>query len=112
MTLGRPLSFDPDAALDAAMEVFWSHGYEATSLQDLLKAMKLSKSSFYQAFGGKKELFLRCVARYRQKIGQGLTTLVENAASGRDIIEKVLVNAAAEARRPADFRRGCLLMNT
>jgi TetR/AcrR family transcriptional repressor of nem operon len=112
MTLGRPLAYDPDAALNAAMQVFWSQGYEATTLQDLLKAMGLSKSSFYQTFGGKKELFLRCISRYREKISQGLADLLESSDSGRSFIERMLLNSAAEARRANETRRGCLLMNT
>ncbi len=110
--MGRPLAYDPEKALDAAMQVFWSRGYEATTLQDLLQAMGLSKSSFYQAFGGKKELFLRCIARYREKIGQGLIELLGNSGSAREFIERMLLNSAAEARRPNEARRGCLLMNT
>lgn len=45
MNIGRPLEFDPEQALDSALTVFWSQGYEATSLQNLLDAMALSKSS-------------------------------------------------------------------
>ena len=55
-TVGRPLEFDPNAALEAAMHQFWSKGYEHTSLQDLVTAMNLSKSSLYQAFGSKQQL--------------------------------------------------------
>ncbi|GAB7024903.1 TetR/AcrR family transcriptional regulator [Geotalea toluenoxydans] len=106
------MAYDPDKALNAAMQVFWSQGYEATTLQDLLQAMGLSKSSFYQAFSGKKELFLRCISLYREKISQGLAELLENSVSGRDFIERMLLNSAAEARRTIDMRRGCLLMNT
>ncbi|ACM19518.1 helix-turn-helix transcriptional regulator, TetR family [Geotalea daltonii FRC-32] len=110
--MGRPLAYDPEKALDTAMQVFWSRGYEATTLQDLLQAMGLSKSSFYQAFGGKKEIFLRSMARYREKIGQGLSQLLENSGSAREFIERMLLNSAAEARRPNETRRGCLIMNT
>lgn len=94
------------------MQVFWSQGYEATTLQDLLKAMGLSKSSFYQTFGGKKELFLRCISRYREKVSKALADLLESSDSGRSFIERMLLNSAAEARRTNDMRRGCLLMNT
>ena len=111
MTLGRPLEYDPDQALEAAMQVFWLRGYEATSLQELLKAMELSKSSFYQGFGGKRELFLRCVNRYCEGMSAKLLTMLEEAASGRAFIERLLLNSASEARR-TDIRRGCLLMNT
>ena len=61
---GRPIEFDPDAALTDAMQLFWRKGYENTSLPDLLDAMQLSKSSLYQAFGSKQALFERCMTRY------------------------------------------------
>jgi len=111
MTSGRPLAYDPETVLEAAMHLFWLQGYEATSLQDLLKAMGLSKSSFYQAFGSKKELFLRCVNRYCRKMGDLLRGQLAEAASGRAFVEQMLLGAAAEARR-SEQRRGCLLMNT
>jgi TetR/AcrR family transcriptional repressor of nem operon len=111
MNHGRPLEYDPEKVLDAAMQVFWLHGYEATSLQELLRAMGLSKSSLYQGFGGKKELFLRCVNRYCDGMSARLEALLGESGSGLDFIEKLLLNAASEARR-TDQRRGCLLMNT
>lgn len=94
------------------MHQFWSCGYEATSLHDLLKVMGLSKSSFYQGFGGKKELFIRCINRYRGNMSDVLVGLLGKSKSGRMFIEKLLLNAAAEARQPEHLRRGCLLMNS
>jgi TetR/AcrR family transcriptional repressor of nem operon len=111
MKFGRPLEYDPDQALNAAMHVFWQHGYEATSLQALLQAMGLSKSSLYQGFGGKKELFLRCVDRYGEGIANTMQSLRDNTGSGVEFIEQLLLASASEARR-SGARRGCLLMNT
>jgi TetR/AcrR family transcriptional regulator, transcriptional repressor for nem operon len=111
MTHGRPLEYDPEKALDAAMQVFWVQGYEATSLQDLLKAMGLSKSSLYQGFGGKKELFLRCVDRYYERMSATLQPLLDRAGSGLEFIEELLLRTASEAGQN-DLRRGCMLMNT
>jgi TetR/AcrR family transcriptional repressor of nem operon len=54
---GRPREFNVVVARDAAMQLFWTQGYEATSLNDLLSAMNLSKSSFYQTFESKHALF-------------------------------------------------------
>ncbi|HVK08276.1 MAG TPA: TetR/AcrR family transcriptional regulator [Gemmataceae bacterium] len=62
--MGRPREFDPDAALDRAMEVFWRHGYEGTSIADLTAAMGINRPSLYAAFGDKKELFRKCLDRY------------------------------------------------
>lgn len=94
------------------MQLFWSQGYEATSLQDLLKGMGLSKSSFYQGFGGKKKLFVRCMGRYRDRMALLFADLMRETDSGRAFIEHILLGAASETLQPDNLRRGCLLMNT
>jgi TetR/AcrR family transcriptional repressor of nem operon len=111
MSIGRPLEFDPEQALDSALAVFWSQGYEATSLQNLLDAMALSKSSFYQAFHSKRALFERCLDRYRDQVASDFGARLNGAASGRVFIEDVLLGIADEARSRRK-PRGCLVMNT
>src|SRR5919204_2338880 len=61
---GRPRSFDADTALDRALDVFWRHGYEGTSLADLTAAIGINKPSLYAAFGNKEELFGKVLTRY------------------------------------------------
>ncbi len=61
---GRPISFDKEAALEAAMLLFWERGYEGTSMADLTQVMGLSPSSIYAAFGDKHTLFSLTVQRY------------------------------------------------
>lgn len=109
--VGRPLEFDPDAALEAAMQQFWSKGYEHTSMQDLLLAMNLSKSSLYQAFGGKQPLFRRCVSRYTDQIANGLREDLTSAPSGRRFIEAFLHSILKEGS-DGNGPRGCMVMNT
>jgi TetR/AcrR family transcriptional regulator, transcriptional repressor for nem operon len=108
---GRPLEFDPDAALDAAMQLFWRRGYENTSMQDLLEAMQLSKSSLYQAFGGKQALFERCMSRYGDYMIGELRDALEAAPSGMDFIRHFLESVLDEARGTCEAR-GCLVLNT
>ena len=69
---GRPREFDTDEAIKSAMGVFWSFGYHATSLPELLDATNLSRGSLYAAFGDKHGLFLRALDRY---IADSLTRL-------------------------------------
>lgn len=76
---GRPRSFDEAAALEAAMHVFWQKGFEATSLDDLTKAMGLSRSSFYATFGCKQTLFLRALEHYSKNGIRGLKEVAESA---------------------------------
>jgi AcrR family transcriptional regulator len=61
---GRPITFDRDAALEAAMLLFWERGFEGTSMADLTQAMGLSPSSIYAAFNDKHTLFSLAVKRY------------------------------------------------
>jgi len=62
--MGRPREFDKDAALDAAMRVFWNDGYEGASLTNLTKAMRINRSSMYVAFGDKEALYRLAFHRY------------------------------------------------
>lgn len=61
---GRPRTFDIDEALLAAMSMFWTKGYDGTSMKDLTKAMGISGPSLYAAFGDKRELYLKTIDRY------------------------------------------------
>jgi AcrR family transcriptional regulator len=63
---GRPISFDKDAALEAAMLLFWERGFEGTSMADLTQAMGLNPSSIYAAFGDKHALFSLAAKRYME----------------------------------------------
>src|SRR6266478_9575078 len=61
---GRPRAFDPDAALERAMHVFWAKGYEGASLSNLTRAMRINRPSLYAAFGNKEQLFSKVLDRY------------------------------------------------
>jgi TetR/AcrR family transcriptional repressor of nem operon len=106
----RPREFDVDAALDRALDAFWSKGYEATSLDDLCAATRLSRSSLYAAFGSKRELLLRSVDRYVERRTPDLAAILAAPVPVREAF-------AALARRFIDEiisgtgRRGCFLGN-
>ncbi len=107
--VGRPLEFDPNTALEAAMHQFWSKGYERTSMQELLAAMNLSKSSLYQAFGSKRQLFRQCVGRYADQFAAQLRQGLSGAPSGWRFIEDFLHSVLQDL---TGAPRGCLVMNT
>src|SRR5215475_11048421 len=81
---GRPRSFDVEAAVERAMDVFWSRGYHATALPDLLRATKLSRGSLYAAFGDKHSLFLRALDRY---IADALARMDIELPPGREPVD-------------------------
>ena len=108
---GRPRSFDVEAAVERAMGVFWSRGYHATALPDLLRATKLSRGSLYAAFGDKHSLFLRALDRY---IADALTRMDIELAPRREPVDGLRTYLAGYVDRTtgAKGRRGCLLVAT
>lgn len=104
---GRPLSFDRDAALRAAMLLFWRHGYETTSVADLVAAMGITPPSLYAAFGDKRRLFLEAVRLYA---GDGSDTerAIAGAPSAREAAH-ALLRAAAARFTGEGTPPGCLL---
>jgi TetR/AcrR family transcriptional repressor of nem operon len=108
--MARPREFDGDAALDRAMEMFWSKGYEATSLDDLCEVTGLSRSSLYATFGSKRNLLLRSVDRYVEQRSPSIATILAQrlsiyeafAALARHFIDQIVSGPG---------RRGCFLGN-
>jgi TetR/AcrR family transcriptional regulator, transcriptional repressor for nem operon len=67
--MGRKPLVDREVALDRIMRRFWAHGYEATSIDDLLEASGMHRGSFYRAFGDKHSAFVAALARYGTVVG-------------------------------------------
>lgn len=111
MSLGRPVSFDTDKVIERATQVFWSQGYTATSMADLLAAMRLSRSSLYQTFSSKQALFKRCLQYYCNDLAVQLYSNLKQAKGGREFIEQTFMDMARKADDPM-IRRGCFAMNT
>ena len=108
--MARPREFDVNAALERAMDVFWSKGYEATSLDDLCAATGLSRSSLYATFGSKRDLLLQTVDRYIERRTPNIRAVLARqpnihkgiAALLREFIDQIVSGAG---------RRGCFLGN-
>jgi TetR/AcrR family transcriptional regulator, transcriptional repressor for nem operon len=109
--MARPREFDVTAALERAMDVFWSKGYEATSLDDLCEATGLSRSSLYATFGNKRDLLLQSVDRYVERRTPNIEAVLARqpnniykgiAALLREFIDQIVSGAG---------RRGCFLGN-
>lgn len=105
--IGRPPSFDRAVALEQAMLLFWRHGYEATSLSDLTRALGVTAPSIYSAFGNKKALFLEAVSLYLSGRSSP-TAIIDAAPSARDAAQ-VLMEGAAIAYTGEETPPGCML---
>jgi TetR/AcrR family transcriptional repressor of nem operon len=109
--MARPREFHFDEALDRAVETFWSKGYEATSIQDLVDSMGIHRGSLYTAFGDKQSLFLRVLDRYRTVIVKKLMDILESEPTGVAAIHRFFA-AIVEHMMTGGPLRGCLLTNS
>jgi AcrR family transcriptional regulator len=105
---GRPRSFDRQAALERAMEVFWQKGYDAASLHDLTAAMGINPPSLYAAFGDKENLYLEAVELYRVQRGEHIRQVLAEEPTARAAVERAMREAATELCK-RDSPSGCLL---
>ena len=106
MAMGRPREFDPDQALDIALQVFWRRGYEGASMADLTEAMGITKPSLYAAFGNKEELFRKALDRYADGPG-GYVQVALAKPTALEVVEHLLFKAADAVTDP-DHPPGCL----
>lgn len=103
---GRPREFCTDAALAAALRVFWSKGYEGASLSDLTEAMGITRPSLYAAFGNKEALFRKALDLYEaEKLAYMSAALAEPTARG--VVERLL-RGALDAQTGVSEPKGCL----
>lgn len=108
--MARPREFDREEVLEQAMQVFWSKGFVATSMRDLTSAMGLSKSSLYDTFGSKHDLFLESIDYYRDNITVQVKSVAELEKPASQVIMAVLSRAVDRILQP-NGRRGCFLNN-
>ena len=108
--LGRPRSFNTDVVLDTVLKVFWKHGFQATSLQELTSATGLSKPSLYAAFGDKKSLYLKVLDRYIKLLGELHASILSAEPNGRQAVEGFLLSLAKMLTSPR-YPGGCFIIN-
>ena len=107
--MARSKEFDPQQALGAAVDVFWSNGFEKTSLDDLMAGMNVGRQSLYDTFGDKRTLYLRALEQYRDSTQAGMRKLFDSGHSVRECFSAILFGICSESR--ADHERGCLLLS-
>jgi TetR/AcrR family transcriptional regulator, transcriptional repressor for nem operon len=107
--MARPKEFDPQRALDKAMNLFWRLGYANASLEELMKEMGIARQSLYDTFGDKRALYLKAMAHYRDQTNGRMQKTLSETPSVRDAFAKLLFGLAAETRE--QHRRGCLLLS-
>lgn len=109
--MARPQEFDRDAVVDKAIEVFWSKGYEATSIQDLVEATDINRGSLYNTFGDKAGLFTAAMERYSASSPSKRVIDAAEAGPPRETIENLFAEIVDHGAADAKCR-GCLVTNT
>jgi AcrR family transcriptional regulator len=105
---GRPKNFDRATALHQAMTLFWERGYEGTSFDELIAAMGISPSSFYNAFGSKERLYQEATQAYMTQAGDWFTRELGAATDAKTAFHQLL-KAAACACTQDDMPTGCMI---
>jgi len=108
--MARHKEFDQDEALHKAMEVFWSRGYQAASIQDLVKHMGINRQSLYDTFGDKHALYLQALDRYSEVEGRRIFELLEQPGSVKKSLRQ-LFEGVVEGSLCKGQRRGCFMGN-
>lgn len=106
----RPREFDDERVLDAAMETFWARGYAATSAQDLVDATGLGRSSLYNAFTGKHQLYEQALRRYLEHNTEADVAMLDRPGPVKQRVRELLLGVIDADLGDAQ-RRGCLAVN-
>ena len=106
---GRPRSFDELEALENAIQVFWSKGYDGVTIDDLVAGMGVGRPSLYSVFGDKRTLFLRVLGAYAERKGASAAKALLSPQGLRDSIAGFL-RYAVESATEKGSARGCLLV--
>ncbi|MET7019883.1 TetR/AcrR family transcriptional regulator [Bacillus mycoides] len=109
--MARTREFDEDQVLDAAMQLFWEKGYEATSLSDLTSRMGIQRPSIYSAFGDKKELFEAALRRYTMSRASDIRNRLQSHSSVKEAFSIFFADVVNE-EYAGDLSKGCFCINT
>ncbi|WP_432120510.1 TetR/AcrR family transcriptional regulator [Streptomyces sp. S1] len=110
--MARTKEFDPDAALRAALELFWARGYEATTMADLVERLGVGRASIYATFGNKHELYLKALDRYAESQDPGLVEELSAPGPALPAVRALVRRFAAEAATEGERLNGCFVTNS
>jgi AcrR family transcriptional regulator len=106
---GRPVAFDRAKALNKAMKLFWERGYEGTSFDELISAMGISASSFYNSFGSKEALYCEATRTYLEWAGQWFFAILNDPSIDTKTAFARLFEATAQEFTRGDHPLGCMI---
>jgi TetR/AcrR family transcriptional repressor of nem operon len=108
--MARIKDFDEQAVLQKAICLFWDKGYNGTSMQDLVDGLGISRSSLYDTYGDKHQLYIKALEAYREQYGSQLCTLTGQAGSAKSAI-RALLELVVNDLLNDEQRKGCFMVN-
>ncbi|MET7755470.1 TetR family transcriptional regulator [Streptomyces sp. NPDC005389] len=110
--MARTKEFDPDAALQAALDLFWARGYEATTMSDLVEHLGVGRASIYATFGNKHALYLKAMDRYLETRDPRIVEELSAPGPALPAVRALVRRFAAEASAEDERLNGCFVTNS
>ncbi|MFE5947986.1 MULTISPECIES: TetR/AcrR family transcriptional regulator [Streptomyces] len=110
--MARTKEFDPDAALQAALDLFWARGYEATTMSDLVEHLGVGRASIYATFGNKHALYLKAMDRYLETRDPRIVEELSAPGPALPAVRALVRRFAAEASADDERLNGCFVTNS
>jgi len=108
--MARTKDFDEDEVLKKAITLFWHKGYNGTSMQDLVDALGISRSSLYDTYDDKHTLFIKALDSYKRSAADKMQNIIDHSASAKDAIKLLLEMTTGDLIRDQQHK-GCFLVN-
>lgn len=109
--MARHKEFNEEVVLEKAAHIFWTQGYEKTSMKDLVDYMGIHRRSIYDTFGDKRSLFIASLTYYETFVTETFTRIIKNSPTVKIAVRDIF-NYIIQAAESDDFPAGCLLVNT
>ena len=109
--MARAKVFDEETVLNKAVNLFWKKGYNGTSAQDLVDELEISRSSLYDTYGDKYQLFKKSLLQYRKKFAGAMIEMIDTSddfeKTLKDIFQYIVTESIQEK-----FSKGCFMVNS
>ena len=107
--MGRPVEYDQSKVLDSVVKLFWTQGYEATSMKNICEVTGLQPGSVYAAFGSKRTLFLAAIDAYFEQSIYNLKAILAGEGTPLERVRELFMYIVGDTCRKDSH--GCLLVN-
>ena len=109
--MARIKEFDTNEVLDKAINLFWDKGYNACSMQDIVEGLGLSRSSIYETFGDKRQLFLEALKKYQRAGLDAMEKDVNAASNVKEVLMRMFESILPETQN-CSLKKGCFMVNS